>query len=477
MLNLKPDLPIVSHNNSQTKMVVKSDALISTRNAHTAGRDSAPGHKSKTPQLSRIHRSTYVVWLVLFYAFLVLFSWIVFCKLTYKPITANHYGYQRKDPHYYHADYTQSFYHRNMRWYETAQVIQTIATVLTIPLTSAVCSHAVVVYLQHCTGEQTPNVTLRQMLVLTDKGWTSIVTFFHLVTGKWRRYSSPFLVWAILLHFIGAIISPLLQVFISTETVKTPTYPLSIQNLPDMISKLNTTEYHHTDSTVGTTRKLLASTSPNDSPSLLWSGSNNCTTLGGITVNETFLCSKGGNSWSNIFLLPEPFLSLLPTDFNTGLIQQFLPRFNSTATYKRITAEEFPRICDPTQGALSISKSQSLDTSAINGSSDRLAWELHACMPADLRKSPWKVSRARQDFTEGLYLNVSLSKTLMDEIGILDHTAEPFSTYIHITVDTTAGYFELPNYMNAQKAGPILNDGPNSACGESCTVQSTIPEG
>lgn len=449
-----------------------SDPLISTRKAHPpASGGSAPGDKSKTSQSSRIHRSTYVVWIVLFYAFLVLYSWIVLCKLTYRPITANHYGYRKQDTHYAHADYAQSFYQRNMRWYKSAQVIQSIATVLTIPLTSAVCSHAVVVYLQHCTGEQTPNVTLRQMLVLTDKGWTSIVTFFHLVTGKWRRYSSPFLVWAIFLHLIGAIISPLLQIFLSTETVKTPTYPLIVQNLPNMLEKIGNTELEN-ESTVATTRKLFASVSPNDTPSLLWSGNNNCTALGEITVDENTVCSQGGNSWSSIPFLSGPFLSPLPKDFNTGLIQQFLPRFNSTATYKRITAEEFPKTCDTTQGALSISRNQSLD---YDRGPDPLAWSLYACMPGDLRKSPWKVSRARQDFTEELYLNVSLSTSMIYEINRLNLTAEPYSTYIHITVDTTAGYFELPNYMNAQKAGPILNDDPNATCGESCIVQSDQP--
>lgn len=61
------------------------------------------------------------------------------------------------------------------------------------------------------------------------------------------------------------------------------------------------------------------------------------------------------------------------------------------------------------------------------------------------------------------------------QIRGLNETAEPYSTYIHITVDTTAGYFELPNYMNSQKAGPILNDDPNATCGESCMVQSNSP--
>lgn len=157
--------------------------LIPSHEARSSAED-----KSKTSQVTHIHRSLYVIWLVLFYAAPVLSSWIVTCTLTYCPITANHYGawiwkHQNNGWRIAHTEVIHDLYRRNERWYRAARVIQSIASVLTIPLTSAVCSNAVVVYLQHCNGERTPNFTLCQMIVLADKGWTNVWTYFRLATA------------------------------------------------------------------------------------------------------------------------------------------------------------------------------------------------------------------------------------------------------------------------------------------------------
>ena len=61
-------------------------------------------------------------------------------------------------------------------------MVQSIASVLTIPLTSAVCSSVVVIYLQHRADARAPNFTLRQMMVLADKGWTDVGTYFRLAS-------------------------------------------------------------------------------------------------------------------------------------------------------------------------------------------------------------------------------------------------------------------------------------------------------
>lgn len=60
----------------------------------------------------------------------------------------------------------QDLYLQNEKWYKTARVIQSIASVFTIPLASTVCSHATVVCLQHCTEERAPNVTLAGTIVV-----------------------------------------------------------------------------------------------------------------------------------------------------------------------------------------------------------------------------------------------------------------------------------------------------------------------
>ncbi|KAJ5834835.1 hypothetical protein N7447_000861 [Penicillium robsamsonii] len=53
--------------------------------------------KAKSPLSSRVWRSGYVLWLVLFYATQVLFVWIMICFLSYHPVTTPHYGYWVSD--------------------------------------------------------------------------------------------------------------------------------------------------------------------------------------------------------------------------------------------------------------------------------------------------------------------------------------------------------------------------------------------
>lgn len=95
-------------------------------------------------------------------------------------------------------------------------------------------------------------------------------------------------------------------------------------------------------------------------------------------------------------------------------------------------------------------------------------WSVQACMPADESVSPWKSTRLRQDFTEVLYLNISV----MGYEWIRDRTGSLASGGIaKITSNTTAGYFELPNYMNGEKAGPIIEESPFDLCGNDCEAQ------
>ena len=140
----------------------------------------------------------------------------------------------------------------------------------------------------------------------------------------------------------------------------------------------------------------------------------------------------------------------------------------ATAHYVNISAADFPTGCDTTAGALSIRQSNT----PVNVTDGVLSWAVHACMPADLRVSPWTNTRARQDFTEELYLNVSLSEALRSQVEDGD-LFMPISQYFRVTVDTTAGYFELPNYMNGQTAGPLLKHDPSAECGNSCQAQGS----
>lgn len=174
-------------------------------------------------------------------------------------------------------------------------------------------------------------------------------------------------------------------------------------------------------------------------------------------------CGKGV-TLGNISDLAEPFLVELPNGYSTGLISQFIPRINSTATYENITASEYPSGCDQIIGAFSVGYSGKILYSPTDSAAN---WSIQACMPADLRQSPWKYIRDRQDFSEELYLNV----TIITDGRVPRKNTPVGGSFYRVTLNTTAGYFELPNYMNGLTAGPLLEKDPNSICGHNCTSE------
>lgn len=179
-------------------------------------------------------------------------------------------------------------------------------------------------------------------------------------------------------------------------------------------------------------------------------------------------CNYAGVTFASMPTLENPFLAQLPSGNNTCLIQQFLPRINSTAQYQKVSANEFPKVCDQIDGSFYVNYFNVNDLYST-------AWGLEACMPANVKQSPWKSTRDHQDFTEELYLNV----TLIGYEGLfmtLDGF-ERFSgnhTFYKVNLDTTAGYFELPNYMDGGRAGPLLDKDPNAICGNSCEAEGPL---
>lgn len=445
-----------------------------------------PSNLSEAHNLRPLSRSSFLLVPVTLYTFLILFAWVVTCILTHRPMTGSSYGVT-SDRGYRAGNSQRHRFIVNESWYTAVRFIQAGVAVLTLPLTTTVCSYAAVVYLQHMSSRSEPSLNLRQMTSLSDRSWTDLTLYTKLLTNpskNWKRYGCRFLAFAILLHILGGIISPIQQIYLSSTSVKTPTAPYQMSELGDITrifaGRDNLVErWNYRSNRIAlVTRKAIESVSPKGFPSGLWSGSNlTCVAEGDTrsinwdTSNATFkeFCSQPGLTWSNISALPSPFMSQLPRDFNTGLIRQLAPRYNSTSSYENITAAEFPSSCAAQNGSLSFEYSNSTDTR--NGTA---LWALQACMPAESWSSTSKATRDRQDFTEELFLNVTLNSAMQHGIRIMGLDLvpdQPESEYFRIKVRTTAGYFELPNYMNGQIAGPLLDKMPPDFCGNDCIEQ------
>lgn len=449
----------------------------------------------KSPH-TKLHRSTYIVLIVLFYASISIFSWVVICILVYHPIKLQHYDvWVGEDGMGSGRRYDGSWkfiapdlYRNSETWFRTARVLQSMMSILTIPIASAVCGSAAVVYAQR--GRHFKDLSLGQLVLLADKSWSDPLTIMDLLFGKLLRkiggseprqkhskhsYASTLLILAILLHGLGSTIAPLQQILLSTKTSRVPTGIQRVIRVNDLPNQLKiffdgSTPYISPDSNdiVLRTRAAMETAINTQAQAQMWPGSKfNCTPNPAESLDSdvNFFCVRGA-ILGNMSKLHEPFLAELPSYFDTGLIRQFIPRINSTAIYELISEAEFPRDCERIFGAFYVDYQNTTFEFERN-----TTWGLQACMPNNNTQSPWTFNRNRQDFTERLYLNITL-----DGFGYNDSRfLVPITSYIKITLNTTAGYFELPNYMNHGLAGALLDKDPflGGSCGHDCVNGTT----
>jgi hypothetical protein len=463
---------VIEMEDSTEHSKLRSNLLIEPMESSIAPTTEPPdGHTRPGPHVEQERQSSipllqspYILFLVVPYIALALFAWIITCILSIRPLVEiKHYGVDVDIDCYgscsgiaYHNAYV-----KNEHWWRAARVLSSIAGVLTIPLTSAVCSAAAVVYVQRC--GQSANLTLRQVVTLADKGWTDPYTFTKLCSPSAKRYATRFLLFAIALNILGGLLAPIEQIFLSTATIKTPVWPQLIPNIFDIPDAFGE-QYDTGDSNINVAllRHTLASTNTMEPQARLWQAAGqSCNALDVLEGGEPFAQSCAtGNTFGNVSTLGDPFVAQLPSGYSTGLIRQYLPRFASTAVYEAISQHDWPSAaaCDGAQGAFSVKYSNTTYYPWVS------SWALEACMPGNLTHSPWLPSRDRQSFTETLYINVSL-------VDYQFASQEQEVTYYRVTVNTTAGYFELPNYMNGNVAGPLLEKSPESICQKDCEWQ------
>ncbi|KAM3417346.1 hypothetical protein BST61_g5597 [Cercospora zeina] len=171
-----------------------------------------------------------------------------------------------------------------------------------------------------------------------------------------------------------------------------------------------------------------------------------------------------------------PYFAQLPVGTHTGVIKQFLPRINSSVRWDSVSAEAMPANCATITDAFYVHYSNSTwppesDRNLIDGAPN--TWSIEACMPGNQSASPWQGTYRRQDFTEELYLNISVMG--YDWLGAYGKPPDSpfFGGIFKVTSNTTAGYFELPNHMNGRKAGRLIDDDPQDLCGSNCMPQTS----
>ena len=124
---------------------------------------------------------------------------------------------------------------------------------------------------------------------------------------------------------------------------------------------------------------------------------------------------------------------------------QFMLRMNSSVSFQNVSRTDFPSGCNATSDAYYIE--YSYNTTLLN---------VQVCMPDGASQSPWKATRDRQDTTETMFLDIH-SNSLINQATFDNNIG---NITFKLTVNTTLGYFELPNYNNSGIAGPLLAKDP-----------------
>ena len=197
-------------------------------------------------------------------------------------------------------------------------------------------------------------------------------------------------------------------------------------------------------------RNELASVSHNDFQPNIWlEAASNCSSNSTDDVEVYAECAQSAITFNNLTTLRGPYVAQLPASYQTGLLTQSMPRMNSSVSFN-VSQTAFPSNCETTSGAYFVE--YSYNTTVLN---------VLVCMPDGISQSQWKATRDRQDTTETLFLKISHSGN-WENLADLD--ANPRNMTFKLTINTTLGYFHLPNYNNKGIAGPLLAKDSKDIC-------------
>lgn len=141
---------------------------------------------SKTASPLRYYKRSLLL-LLLYVPFLVV-PWVLTRILVNRPLGLPSYYNQK-------GEYGTNIYQRMLFWMRFVNVLDAIASILTVPVISALLAHGAVVYSQRRKAQQAMN--LRQSFALADRAWGNVVSLWGAIWNDGT--SSPYLWFAAIL--------------------------------------------------------------------------------------------------------------------------------------------------------------------------------------------------------------------------------------------------------------------------------------
>ncbi|EOA84807.1 hypothetical protein ACJQWK_07108 [Exserohilum turcicum] len=433
----------MSHGENKTPHVLHEQPESQHTLIHHQGRRNAASPKpraSEVPTLRYRHRA---LWILAFYVPLLVVPWALTCVLTYHPVGL---------PSYVQTVFTQSNLSTQRRVVDVLAVLNSVVSIVTIPLISALLAQAAVVFTQR--RGKTQSVSVRQTFALADAGWSNPSILLeswppwkthaagNATQSGWSGSGSGFLWLAALFLLLCSVQQPIREGFVSTERVLVMTTgdnPAASDTLFGKARRYMSLGYDAEPADIAMIpegvvvqqlEKSLASLSMAEVPTHLWPDLQNPSPF--ELSNAPYLKQLG--PWAR----PDTgfFVAALPNGTTTGVLRQRAMRLNSTVRCTMIEKSVFPSICE----------GQAPFTASFRNESAQFG--VRICVPGQRGKFPWRLSRSRQDAVEDIFVDVDT----------VDEKEAPVSYTQHCSVKTTRGYFELGNYRNNNVPGALLDE-------------------
>lgn len=403
-------------------------------------------------------RRTRVWGILAFYIPLLVVPWTLTCVMAYRPLMAARY-----------IDHTgwilPKTFDTNEAWQDAISVMNSVAAVLTIPVTSLILAEASVIWLQRDSVGQNP-ISLAHFFDIADRGWTDVeIIWTQIVDALNERGFNSFILQAAAFVLLCAVVLPLQQLLTHTKQLQVITCnhvlfssrEYGVSEMPDGC-KVSYYDLPYAvkghDAQLGLMTALplwdvkervkvhLATDTGGEHQSSIWNASTS--SIGEIYDNSLVVDSI------------DPFwVAALPNGTTTGVLSEHALRLNYEVACAGIDFDDFPVSCP---GARPFTVS--LTTNPPDYGSSSWAAEdnssLRVCVPGNFGESPWDRSRDVRTISEEIFFH---SKIGGDPVGMF--SGEGVSSFaMRCEVNTTRGYFELGNAFNDFVPQPLVERFP-----------------
>lgn len=435
----------------------------------------------------KLERHTMSLWLASAFAIASIFIWAIACTLPYKPVQFETYFDTT-------GRFSRGQFEQNDRWRRVSRVGLQVLGTLSIPLTSAVCAGAVVVYCQRSSNQRQPAISMRQTLVLADKGWLDLNTWMNLFGPMGGRIYSPLLILSMLfcalgkknmlpsseptmiLIFLQAFAISILQgAFIDTISITvmtkadsdrdsymldSSTDPLLPSKVGTTLSMLNPEKGVHLSSVIEAT---IAGKAGDLQPNLWVIGQNSSD----LTSMDSFYSSPGriflssGESHKEGYNIPlerpqtafnaKPFFtSSLTVGTDTGILKALALRMSTSLQCQDIMHAEFPSDCNETSSlAMNFTNTQ-FQGGGGGGDYSRKSYYIapifsfHICSPGGANN--WaRDNDSSHTIREELYMDLQTwrSSATEDSWGLTSNVPIRYNFTYHCIADSKLGTSNL----------------------------------